>query len=50
MPVKVKITQGGWTLLHPTTEWQTARMAITPADFAVDPNFYVETRNANAKP
>jgi aminopeptidase N len=49
MPVKVKITQGGWTMLHPTEQWQTARTALrTPADFAVDPNFYVESRDLNA--
>jgi aminopeptidase N len=50
MPVKVRITQDGWTTLRPTTEWQTVRSALrSPADFAVDPNFYVESRAANGR-
>ncbi|HSU15558.1 M1 family metallopeptidase [Longimicrobium sp.] len=49
MPVKVRITGDAWTMLRPTTEWQTApASAGTAAAFAVDPNFYVEARDLNS--
>jgi len=53
MPVRVRMSGDGWSTLRPTTEWQTAPVSIgTAAAFAVDPNFYVETRDLNhpAKP
>ncbi|HEX8242724.1 MAG TPA: M1 family metallopeptidase, partial [Longimicrobium sp.] len=50
MPVKVRITPDGWTTLRPTEQWQTARMDLrSPTDFAVDPNFYVESRAATRR-
>jgi aminopeptidase N len=53
MPLKVRMTAEGWSTIRPTTEWQTAPVSIgTSAVFAVDPNFYVQTRDLNhpAKP
>ncbi|HEX6751837.1 MAG TPA: M1 family metallopeptidase [Longimicrobium sp.] len=45
MPVKARVTGTGMTMLRPTTEWQTTRFGLaSPTDFAVDHNFYVETR------
>jgi aminopeptidase N len=43
MPLRVRLSTAGWTLLHPTTEWQTAPIA-SPAELRVDENFYVVTR------
>lgn len=42
MPVKVTVSDGGYELIHPTTEWQSKSVGLTSlADFKVDPNFYV---------
>ncbi len=47
MPVKARVSGTGMTLLRPTTEWQTTQFGLaSPTDFAVDRNFYVETRPA----
>jgi aminopeptidase N len=49
MPVKVTLTGTGYTLLHPTEAWQTARVQLmNPAGFQVDENFYVITKNVGA--
>jgi len=43
MPLRVRLSAAGWTVLHPTTEWQTAPIS-SPAGFRVDENFYVVAR------
>jgi aminopeptidase N len=46
MPLKVTVTDSGFTLIHPTDAWQ--RMPIhlkDPATFHVDQNFYVLTQH-----
>ena len=49
MPVKVTLTGTGYTLLHPTEAWQTARVQLmNPAGFQVDENFYVIAKNVGA--
>ena len=49
MPVRAMLGGGGYTLLRPTTAWQTAPHTLaSPADFRVDENFYVVARNADA--
>jgi aminopeptidase N len=46
MPLKVTLTSGDFTLIHPTEQWQTAALALaSPAAFRVDPNFYADVRN-----
>ncbi|MEO8295786.1 MAG: M1 family metallopeptidase [Gemmatimonadota bacterium] len=38
-----------WTILHPAEAWQTSRIQLrNPADFKVDPNYYVLTRDVSA--
>jgi len=45
MPLKVKTSAAGFTLIHPTESWQTATVALADsAEFAVDRNFYVDAR------
>lgn len=52
MPVKVTLSDGGaFETIRPTTEWQTVPLRLSnPAGFRVDPNFYVEVRNAGSAP
>ena len=46
MPVRVKLSSSGWTLLRPTDSWKTATLRLKdPTTFAVDENFYVVPRN-----
>jgi aminopeptidase N len=46
MPVKVRLSPSDWTMIRPTAEWQTAPFSLPSAtDFAVDPNFYVESQS-----
>jgi aminopeptidase N len=47
MPVRVRLSSQGMTLLRPTTEWQTTTIA-EPAGFAVDENFYVTSTGTGA--
>ena len=45
MPVGVTLTGDGFTVIHPTEQWQTARLRLPPgAAFAVDQNYYVTSR------
>jgi Peptidase family M1 domain len=47
MPVRVTLGDGGYEWIHPTEDWQTIETALaSAADFAVDPNFYVEAERA----
>lgn len=49
MPVRVTLAPGRLERITPTAEWQTAALrGVTAANFAVDPNFYVTARNADA--
>jgi aminopeptidase N len=53
MPVGVTLSGTGFTTVHPTEAWQTAQTTLTnPAEFKVDPNYYVLARDvmAPAKP
>ena len=47
MPVRLTLSDSGYTLVHPTQSWQKARLRLRrPADFRVDENFYVLPRRA----
>ena len=47
MQVGVRLSDQGWTVIHPTEAWQTATLRLADASaFAVDPNYYVEAREA----
>ena len=46
MPVRVMLSPGSYTLLHPRTDWQ--RAPVHTDSVAVDPNFYVIARDAAA--
>jgi aminopeptidase N len=42
MPVRVTVAPGRYDWIHPTTEWQTSRIALPQGSaFSVDPGFYV---------
>ncbi len=46
MPVKVTLAPDRYSFIHPTEQWQaTATSLPAPADFKVDENFYVTTRD-----
>ena len=46
MPIEVTLRDTGYDVLQPTTSWQTARLRLArPADFRVDPDYYVEARS-----
>lgn len=42
MPLKIRVGKGKYGFLYPTPTWKKIRLQ-TPAVFAVDPNFYVQT-------
>jgi aminopeptidase N len=45
MQVGAALSGDGFTVLHPTEAWQTAPLRLTnPAEFRLDPNYYVEAR------
>jgi len=47
MPVAVTLSSGGYEVIRPTEEWQTAPLSLPdPSGFRVDPNYYVEIRAA----
>jgi aminopeptidase N len=47
MPVKVTLSPGAFSLIRPTERWKTVPVHLaSPADFRVDENFYVDTRDA----
>jgi aminopeptidase N len=47
MQVEVTLDEGGYTVIHPTEEWQTAILALPdPSLFSVDPDYYVDSREA----
>jgi aminopeptidase N len=46
MPVKVSLSDGATSLIHPTESWQTAKLSLkSPDTFHVDENFYVTARD-----
>ena len=51
MPVRVLLSDGASKLLKPTGEWRTVKVKLDqPADFKVDPNFYVTAAEVAAVP
>ncbi len=51
MPVRARLTDKGWTLLHPTETWQTAPLTVNSATgFGLDRNFYVDLVNVALTP
>jgi aminopeptidase N len=49
MPVRVTLSDGAALMLQPTERWQTKKVRLEkPADFAVDPNYYVTAREVAA--
>jgi hypothetical protein len=51
MPVEVKVSAGRFARIHPTESWQTVPVELDdPADFAVDPDWYVIPRDDSAEP
>jgi aminopeptidase N len=48
MPVRVTLKASKFKEIHPTESWQTARLKLAnPADFKVDPNYYVIQREVS---
>jgi len=51
MPLKVTLSPDSFSVVHPEAAWQTAPLRLAPpADFKVDPNYYVNTRNVTTSP
>jgi hypothetical protein len=51
MPVEVTLSEGAFTRIHPTESWQTAPVdLVDPADFQIDPDWYVLPRDLSAEP
>ncbi len=49
MPLKVTLSPDSFSVVHPTEAWQTVTLQLeTPADFKVDPNYYVIARRVTA--
>jgi aminopeptidase N len=45
MPVKVTLSDGAMSFIHPTAQWKTAKLTLSSPDaFHVDENFYVTPR------
>jgi aminopeptidase N len=51
MPVRVTLSDSGYTTIRPTESWQTATLTVSSAGgFRVDRNFYIETRDVSSSP
>jgi aminopeptidase N len=49
MPVRVTLKNGEYTLIRPTTEWQTVQIDLPDGSaVALDPDFYATLRNADS--
>ena len=49
MQLAATLTEGGYTVIHPTEAWQTATLELSePSAFSVDQNYYVEIRDLGA--
>lgn len=44
MQVAVTMSPHGVTVLHPTEEWQAVQLTVPPAQFSVDRNYYVTSK------
>lgn len=45
MPVGIRVSEAGYTTVHPTETWQTARLSLSkPEEFRVDPDYYVTAK------
>jgi aminopeptidase N len=46
MPLAITLSANTFSVVHPTEAWQTVPLQLaTPAEFKVDPNYYVIARN-----
>ncbi len=50
MPLRVALGGGSYTRIKPTEAWQTMKVPSANAEVRVDENFFVDTKNAAAKP
>jgi aminopeptidase N len=51
MPIKVTLAWPAFAVIHPTETWQTSPLRLAnPADFKVDPNYYVNPKDVTPKP
>jgi aminopeptidase N len=51
MPIPIRITKTGYTIVRPTTSWKTVTLTLKKVDdFGIDPDFYVELRRTDAPP
>jgi aminopeptidase N len=51
MPVGVESSGGKYRVIHPTEQWQTAKLKLAkPADFKVDPDYYVVAKEVPRGP
>ena len=49
MPVEVTISEGKWSVIHPTEVWQTTAVEFRdPSSFRVDPDYYVTPRRVQS--
>jgi aminopeptidase N len=47
MQVGARLSASGYTVIHPTERWQTATLDLPdPSSFGVDPNYYLQAREA----
>lgn len=49
MPIRVMTAPGRYSEVRPAAEWKSVRIALPPAEFKIDPNFYVNVRPAGGK-
>lgn len=49
MPIRVSLNPGTYTLIHPTNEWKTIKVAssINGDNFKTDPQFYIDTKKVS---
>ncbi len=51
MPVRVTLSDSGYTTIRPTESWKTATLSVSSASgFRVDRNFYVESKDVSNAP
>ena len=45
LPIRVTLSDTGYTVIRPTESWQSAKLSLqNPDGFMVDPNYYVESK------
>ena len=49
MPIRVSLNPGTYTLIHPTNEWKTIKVAssINGDNFKTDPQFYIDIKKVS---